>query len=209
VFALIIASIVLGISYCAPPGVVTAEAIRRGLARGFWAALWVELGSLIGDAAWAVGALLGFALLLQQPLLRVGLGSLGVGLLFYLALAALRDARRGEIPQVKATRTQRDFTTGALLSLSNPFAIAFWLGAGGTTVTSFFAEPQAIHYLVYLVAFLLGGLLWAFFLSGLIAWGQRLMTRKFFRIVNIVCGLSFVYFGLRLVLQIFAGKSII
>jgi chemosensory pili system protein ChpE len=206
VLAFIIASIVLGISYCAPPGVVTAEAIRRGLARGYWAALWVELGSLIGDAVWAAGALLGFALLLQQPLLRVGLGSLGVGLLFYLALIAFRDARRGELPQAKAIRTERDFTTGVFLSLTNPFAIAFWLGVGGTTVTTFFAEPQVIHYMVYLACFLLGGLLWAFFLAGLIAWGQRFVTRKFFRIVNILCGISFVYFGLRLLLQILAGK---
>jgi len=209
VFALIIASIVLGISYCAPPGVVTAEAIRRGLARGYWAALWVELGSLIGDAVWAAGALLGFALLLQQPLLRVGLGSLGVGLLFYLALIAFRDVRRGVLPQAKALRTERDFTTGAFLSLTNPFAIAFWLGVGGTTLATFFAEPQPIHYLVYLASFLFGGLLWAFFLAGLIAWGKQLMNIRFFRIVNLVCGISFVYFGLRLLVQIFAGLLII
>ena len=202
-FALILASFVLGISYCAPPGVVTAEATRRGLARGYWAALWVELGSLIGDAVWAAAALLGFAVLLQQPLLRVGLGTLGVGLLFYLALIAFRDARRGEMPQAKALRTERDFTTGVFLSLTNPFAIAFWLGVGGTTVATFFAEPQAIHYLVYLASFLLGGLLWAFFLAGLIAWGQQFMNMRFFRIVNILCGLSFVYFGMRLLLQIF------
>jgi threonine/homoserine/homoserine lactone efflux protein len=200
--ALIITSIALGIAYCAPPGVVTAEAIRRGLARGFWAALWVELGSLIGDAAWAAGALLGFSLLLQQPLLRVGLGALGVGLLFYLALTAFRDARRVELPQAGAARSGRDFGTGVFLSLTNPFAIAFWLGVGGSTVVTFFAEPQAIHYAVYLVSFLLGGLLWAFFLAALIAWGQRLMNPRFFRIVNLMCGIGFVFFDLRLLLKI-------
>jgi chemosensory pili system protein ChpE len=202
VLALIFASIVLGISYCAPPGVVTAEATRRGLRGGFWAALWVELGSLIGDAVWAAGALLGFALLLQQPLLRAGLGTLGVGLLFYLAAVAFRDALRGEMPPAKAPRTQQDFSTGVFLSLTNPFAIAFWLGVGGSTVTTFFAAPQPIHYATYLASFLLGGLLWAFFLAGLVAWGQQFMNFRFFRIVNSLCGISFLVFGLRLIFQL-------
>jgi chemosensory pili system protein ChpE len=201
--ALIIASIILGISYCAPPGVVTAEAVRRGMRNGYWTALWVELGSLIGDAAWATGALLGFALLLQQAWLRIGLGALGIGLLLYLALTAFQDALRGELPQSKTTGTGRDFTTGVFLSLTNPFAIAFWLGVGGTTVTTFYPEPQAAHYAVYLAAFLLGGLLWAFFLAGLILWGQRLMKGGFFRIVNIFCGICFLYFGGRLAVQLF------
>ena len=43
----------LGLAFCAPPGAVTAEAVRRGLSRGFRAALLLELGSLVGDAFWA------------------------------------------------------------------------------------------------------------------------------------------------------------
>lgn len=38
----------IGLAYCATPGAVNAEALRRGLARGFWPALLVQLGSLIG-----------------------------------------------------------------------------------------------------------------------------------------------------------------
>ncbi|HYM70515.1 MAG TPA: hypothetical protein VEZ44_13030 [bacterium] len=41
----------LGIAACAPPGVVTVEAVRRGIHRGFAGALLLELGSLVGDAA--------------------------------------------------------------------------------------------------------------------------------------------------------------
>lgn len=51
---LILSAILLGLAFCAPPGAVTAEAIRRGVARGFGAALGIELGSLIGDAVWAI-----------------------------------------------------------------------------------------------------------------------------------------------------------
>jgi chemosensory pili system protein ChpE len=51
---LFLASFALGLAFCAPPGAITAEALRRGLARGFRPALLVELGSLIGDATWAL-----------------------------------------------------------------------------------------------------------------------------------------------------------
>ncbi len=46
--ALFLAAFGLGIAFSAPPGVVTALAVQRGLAHGFGAALSVELGSLIG-----------------------------------------------------------------------------------------------------------------------------------------------------------------
>ena len=56
----------LGLALCAPPGVVFAETVRRGLGRGFRAALGVQMGSLVGDGTWAALALGGAALLAQQ-----------------------------------------------------------------------------------------------------------------------------------------------
>jgi len=200
--SLILASLILGISYCAPPGVVTAEAIRRGLARGFWTALWVELGSLIGDIFWAIMALLGFVIIAQRSDLRLLVGSLGVGLLFYLAISAFKDARQGELPKGEDGRNKNAFVAGALLSLSNPFAIAFWLGVGGTAITTYIAEPQLIHYVVFLSFFTLGALGWSLGIASAIAWGQKYMTILFFQIVNIVCGVCLAYFGVRLLWQI-------
>ena len=197
-----LASLILGIAYCAPPGVVTAEAIRRGLARGFWPALWIELGSIIGDIVWATLALLGFVIIMQRTSLRLMVGSFGVVLLFYLAISAFRDAKQGGLPQGKNGRTKNAFITGALLSLSNPFAIAFWLGVGGTAVTTYIVEPQPIHYVVFLSFFMLGALGWSFCIASLIAWGQRYMTSVFFRIVNISCGICLIYFGIRLLWQL-------
>jgi len=55
-----------GLAYAAAPGAVNTEAVRRGLARGACATLHVELGSLVGDAVWAVLALTGVTLLAHQ-----------------------------------------------------------------------------------------------------------------------------------------------
>jgi len=58
-------SLLLGIVFCAPPGAIAAEAVRRGFAKGFRPALFVEFGSLVGDATWAIVALVGLAVLVQ------------------------------------------------------------------------------------------------------------------------------------------------
>jgi chemosensory pili system protein ChpE len=125
---LFLSSFALGLAFCAPPGATTVEALRRGLARGFRPALLVELGSLIGDATWALIALIGAAFLVQNRPARLLLGVVGTWFLLRPAWHALRDAKRGAIPAPKPAAAHGDFTTGAVLSLGNPCAIAFWLG---------------------------------------------------------------------------------
>jgi threonine/homoserine/homoserine lactone efflux protein len=44
----------LAILFCAPPGAITAQALRRGFVDGFKAAFLLEVGSLVGDATWAI-----------------------------------------------------------------------------------------------------------------------------------------------------------
>ncbi len=95
--ALFFLSLWVGIVFCAPPGAITAEAIRRGVARGFRPALFVELGSLVGDATWAAIALVGLAMLVQNPILRLLLALVGTGLLLYLARGALQDAQAASL----------------------------------------------------------------------------------------------------------------
>lgn len=195
---LILSSMLLGIAFCAPPGAVTAEAIRRGVARGFGAALGIELGSLIGDAVWAIIALVGLAILVQNDLARLLLGAVGVYFLLKLAWGALRDAWQGGMPNPRAVDARNDFFTGAALSIGNPWAVAFWLGVGASTVTNAVAQPQTIHFVVFFVAFMVAATLYAFFMAALIAFGRRYINASFFRVINLACGLFLGYFGLTL-----------
>ena len=204
--ALVLSSIGLALAACVPPGVVAAEAVRRGMARGFWPALLVELGSLIGDATWASIALIGIAFLVQNVSARLFLGVVGALLLLYLAWSALRDARRGGMPLVKSSATHRgDLMTGALLSLGNPFNLGFWLSAGSSAIVAGVADPQPIHFVVGYFPFMLGCSLWCFFFAGVVAWGQRFVNPTVFRVVNLLSGLFFGYSGVRLVWNTLQG----
>jgi threonine/homoserine/homoserine lactone efflux protein len=195
--SLILSSLVLGITFCALPGVIMAESMRRGFARGFWAVLFLELGSLVGDAVWAFLTLAGAALLVQNIIVRFILGLAGTIYLFFLGWFAFRDAYRGGIPESNNTLNHGDFTAGVLLSLSNPMAIAFWLGAGSTAVTANLPNPQWTHYMIFFLVFMSGAFGWCFFMAGLIAWGRKFITPFFFRYVSIGCGLLLLYFGLK------------
>jgi len=195
---LFLSALGLSFSFCAVPGIVNTEAIRRGFARGYKPALLVELGSLIGDAVWAIIALVGLAFIAQSVLARLLLGIAGVAILAYLAWSAIRDAHRGVMPDMHGSISKGDFTTGALLSLGNPFAVAFWLGVSGSVISTTTANPEPKHFIVFLVGFVVGGILWSISWPGVVVWGRQLLKPAFYRWVNLLCGVLLGYFGIQL-----------
>lgn len=194
----------LGVVFCAPPGAVMAEALRRGVHRGFAGALLTEFGSLVGDATWALIALSGVAYLTVYRPIALALGGLGVVLLFSLARRALRDAWTGPVPAAAGAPSRGDFAAGAALSLSNPQNITFWLGVGGGAVAAL--GPNRHWVLgVFFAGFMLACVAWCFFMAGMIAWGRRFLSAAFYRWVNLACGAAMAYFGVRLLAVLISG----
>ena len=198
--SLFISSFILAIAFCAPPGVITAETVRRGAARGFIPALIVQFGSLVGDTTWAIIALTGLAFLVQNNVARVILSLIGILLMLKLAWAAIRDARSGKaLDTVSASTSARgDFANGAILSLGNPMNIVFWTGLGTTVFASISGEPAPIHFAIFFAGFLLGAITWCFIMAGLVAFGRKFLTPTFFRWVNVTCGVAIGFFALQL-----------
>ncbi len=200
--SLFISSFILAIAFCAPPGVVTAETVRRGAARGFIPALFVQFGSLVGDTTWAIIALTGLAFLIQNNIAKIILSLIGIALMLKLAWDAFKDARTGKeldtsSPSASAS-TRGDFSTGAFLSLGNPMNIVFWTGLGTTVFASLSGKPAPIHFAIFFAGFLSGAILCCFVLASLVAWGRKFVTTNFFRWVNLLCGLALGYFALQL-----------
>src|SRR5262249_17251496 len=108
----------LGLAFFAAPGAITAQLLRRGLEQGFFSALFLQLGALIGVTLWAIIALTGAALLAQNVLARVILGLVGVLLLLLLTWQALRAASCGKGGEVTSSSVRGDFALGAAISLA-------------------------------------------------------------------------------------------
>lgn len=197
--SLFISSFILAIAFCAPPGVITAETVRRGTARGFVPALFVQFGSLVGDTTWAIIALTGLAFLVQNNIARIILSLIGIVLMLKLAWDAIQDARhKKELDTGAISSTRGDFANGAVLSLGNPMNIVFWTGLGTTVFASISGKPQPMDFAIFFAGFLSGAVLWCFVMAGLVAWGRRFMTAGFFRGVNLVCAGALVFFALQL-----------
>ena len=196
---LFFSSFILAIVFCAPPGVITAETVRRGAARGFVPALFVQFGSLVGDTTWAIIALTGLAFLVQNNIARIILSLIGIFLMLKLAWDAIKDAHQGKELDTSATASARgDFATGAFLSLGNPMNIVFWTGLGTTVFASLSGKPQVTDFVIFFAGFLSGAITWCFVMAGLVAWGRKVVTANFFRWVNLVCGLALAYFAVQL-----------
>jgi chemosensory pili system protein ChpE len=196
---LILTAFGLGIAFCAAPGAVTAQVLRRGLERGFFSALLLQGGALIGMALWAVLALTSATLLVHNALARLILGLIGALLLLVLACNALWDAYCGKTVQMAQVASPRgDFALGLALSLANPLPIAFWLGIGSTLIATRQVSPDPRSMLIFLVGFICGGSLWCVCLAGLLAWGRHFVTPLLFRLVNLICGLGLGFFAIKL-----------
>jgi chemosensory pili system protein ChpE len=201
--SLFISSFVLAIAFCAPPGVITAETVRRGAARGFIPALFVQFGSLVGDTTWAIIALTGLAFIVQNNGAKIALTLVGILLMLKLAWDAIKDARHGgELTTGTSPSSRGDFANGAFLSLGNPMNIVFWTGLGTTVFASISGKPQPADFAIFFAGFLSGAILWCFVMAGLVAWGRKFVTETFFRWVNFACGVALGFFAIQLGLSL-------
>ena len=197
--ALIITACVLGFVYSAAPGAVNTEALRRGLQRGFVPAFLVQLGALLGDLAWAMIGLTGVALVFHFLPVQIILGIAGVAFLLRMAWLSFLDARKPiDLKLDRNKQEQRDFTTGIIFSLANPFGIAFWGGIGGGFATHIAGMPLLDKLLLLFLGFSVGAFVWCIGISALVAWSRKFIGEKLLRGIFTVSSLAMAYFALEM-----------
>ena len=173
-----LSAFVAGLAYCAAPGVINAEALRRALTRGFRAALLFQVGALVGDALWATAALSGVVIIRPWAVLHGVLGIAGALLLGWMAWGALRDSLRGHAPALLHTSRHDDLLLGILLSLDNPYAVVFWLSVGGGLLRVSALAPQLPTVATAVGAFILAALIWSVLLASLASYGRTLSRQS-------------------------------
>jgi threonine/homoserine/homoserine lactone efflux protein len=196
--ALMVTAAGLGLAYSAAPGAVNTESLRRGLTRGYRAALLVQIGALLGDLVWAALALAGIGLFLTDRSVQALLGVAGGCFLLRLGWSALQQAWRGGLPGAHGREDRGDLATGIVFSVANPFGLAFWTGVGGGMATVGGAAPALYDASVFLAGFAFGALVWCLGAAGIIGWGRRFVRAGLFRWISALSGLALGYFGLRL-----------
>jgi len=165
----------LGLIFNAAPGAVFAETVKQGARGGFKPALAVQIGSLVGDALWALLGLTGVGVLLQADALRVPVGIAGVAYLLWLAWDAWRAAGQHLGTRADDAASHRSaLRIGALLSLTNPQNVAYWAAMGSAMGALGVQDPDSTHYTVFFAAFMTSSVLWCFIAATLV---DRLFRR--------------------------------
>ena len=167
-FELLGMAFLLGFIFNATPGAVFAETIRHGMSGGYRAALSVQFGSLVGDAAWAALGLAGIGLLLQADSLKIPVGIAGAGYLAWLAWDSWR-ASRSEAEIMVPNQGARAMRSGVVLSLSNPQNVAYWAALGSAFGALGISNPDRIDYTLFFLGFMGSSLVWCFVCAGLIS----------------------------------------
>lgn len=195
--ALFTASFLLGLVYNAMPGAVFAETVRQGVRGGFAPALAVQLGSLTGDALWAVLGLAGVGLLLQLEWLRAPVAMAGVCYLLYLAWDAWRAASRELAVSLDAAQCRRKaLRAGMLISLTNPHNLAYWAAVGSALGALGVQNPQSADYMIFLAGFMLCSLLWCFFCAAVVDRVFRVAGQHWASVTYKLCALAFAMLAL-------------
>ncbi len=200
---IIIPAILMGIAFAAPPGAVTAETFRRGARGGFAIALGVQLGSLVGDAMYALLALAGLAALAQNAALQSVLAAFGAAFLIYLAWSSFQSVRApvavtadpAGFQNLTEIERRGAFLSGLAISLANPWAIAFWLSLGGALASLGVANAGASTSALFFASFMLGSILWSIALAVIVGRLRGVIRPAIFRIISMVCGVALGAFG--------------
>lgn len=194
---LFVSAFFLGLIFNAAPGAVFAETVRQGVRGGYRPALAVQLGSLVGDALWAVLGLVGIGLLLQLDWLRWPIGVAGTLYLLWLARDSWRAAGAEFSVAMDAGSAQRTAVrAGVLLSVTNPQNIAYWAALGSAMGAVGVHEPSATDYGVFFAGFMVSSVVWAFVCAAMV---DRLFARsggQWAKLTYRLCAVAFVALAL-------------
>ncbi|HEY0819806.1 MAG TPA: LysE family transporter [Rhizobacter sp.] len=194
---LFVSAFLLGLVFNATPGAVFAETVRQGVHGGFRPAFAVQIGSLVGDALWAVLGLVGIGLLLQLDALRLPIGLLGVAYLLWLARDAWRAAGREFSVELGGdARRQQALRSGVMLSVTNPQNVAYWAALGSAMGAVGVTAPTAADYGVFFAGFMASSVLWCFVCAAIV---DRVFKRAGLRWASVtykLCALAFLALAL-------------
>lgn len=202
--SILIAAFLLGLVFNAAPGAIFAETVRRGATGGFRPALAVQVGSLVGDATWAVLGLLGVGLLLQVDILRWPVGLAGAAYLLWLSWGSWKAAAVAfSVQQDDGKQTRSALRSGVVLSLTNPQNLAYWSALGSALGALGVADPGVSDYVMFFTGFMIASISWAVFCAAAIDRLFKKAGQKWVALTYRLCALMFLLLALNTVRDLF------
>ena len=181
------------------PGPGQAAVIAQSLKDGFLAGFCIAAGIMVGNSFYFLIAAIGLTLIINH-IEEIGLimKFFGAFYLFYLGYKGLSNAKKGVIKEPVNTKSSKEifknFSTGFLITLSNPFVIFFYIALLPGLVP--LAELM-VHDIVIAVALILyfGLSVYAILIMLVTQVRQILAERNTVEKINITASIGFIVIG--------------
>ncbi len=186
------------------PGPVLVATVAESTKRGVLTGPLITLGHALAEVPLILALALGLGLFMGQKTVQTLVGLLGGGFLLVMSLDFLAYARKASLrmkpnePEVRLLR-YGPVAAGTLTSVSSPFFLIWWIGAGSALTLEALQLAGWLGILVFIPSHLLADLLWYSGVSFAVGRGTRLMSDRAFRIILAACGLFLLYKSLEYV----------
>lgn len=141
-----------------PVGPISLAVISSGMRRGFRPALMTGLGSVGPNLLYALIAMGGLSVI-NATQLAMPLRILGAAALLGFGIYDLRETRLTSRIECKSER-DNGAARGAILCLTNPFCLVFWLAVLGLLRSHGLLSPTPWNGMLFLAGAFCGDVLW-------------------------------------------------
>ncbi len=204
--SVLVAAFLLGLVFNAAPGAIFAETVRRGATGGFRPALAVQIGSLVGDATWAILGLLGVGILMQVDTLKWPVGLAGAAYLLWLSWDSWKAASVAfNVQQTEDAQARSALRSGVILSVTNPQNLAYWAALGSALGALGVSDPGVHDYVMFFTGFMIASVSWAIFCAAAIDRLFKKAGQKWVALTYQLCALMFLLLALNTVRGLFSN----
>ncbi|SFF04374.1 LysE family transporter [Alteribacillus iranensis] len=203
-----ISYVLLGLSLAAPIGPINAAQMNHGIKNGFFHSWLVGLGSIVAELLFILGVFFGVVHFLDTPFMKTFLWLFGAFVLTYTAVESMISTQKLEVRyDRKKDSLVKTFSTGFLLTLSNPLSILFWLGIYGSVLANTIHRYDQVHLALYGGAILLGVMIWDVTMACVSSGFRKFLTIGTMKLISVFSGLVMfafaAYFGYQALILLF------
>jgi threonine/homoserine/homoserine lactone efflux protein len=194
--AIFITSLMVGLSGTLMPGPLLTVTISQSAQRGFWQGPLLILGHAIAELALVLALTAGLSRLLKRKAVAGLIGLLGGAFLLWMGLDIARSAWWGTVSLSLAGAERSGapvgpVVTGALVSVSNPHWVLWWVTVGVSYVALALRQgPLGLGS--FYVGHILADLSWYSLVAFVITTGRSLLSQPVYRSILLICGLFLI-----------------
>ncbi|MFX0119940.1 MAG: LysE family transporter [Promethearchaeota archaeon] len=216
-----ILSFLVALSGAMSPGPLLTYTIYKALQskrKAYFAGILIWIGHAILEFLLMLILLIGFSSFITNKSVIIIIGLLGGGVLIFFGGSLLRDiwlnridfsflspeggiSETPESSQNKIDLLNQPTLGGVLVSMSNPYWWIWWAVIGLNFMTQFSVGLLNLEFWSFFLGHELGDFLWYVSIAGILGFTNKLLTRRIYLGIIIICSLFMIFFGIFLAIS--------